>query len=304
MKHEALQEYKNEVTRYKLGVDLLRRSRYIDYPREVSIETQAVCNAACSFCPYPGLERKGTKMPDELIAKIIAELGEIPSELPFTISPFKVNDPLLDSRIFDIVGEINAKLPNVSIRMFTNGSPLSAKNIAKMAAAKRVEHLWVSLNEHEKAPYEKLMAISFDRTISNLDMLHKEMEVGNFPHKVVVSRVRDHSGKDEAFLNFVHGRYPRFGLGLIYKSAWLGQVTGLENVRLPPLIGCARWWELSITCTGKVSFCCMDGKAEHPIGDVTEASVLEIYNSPAYRRYREKFVTRLEGSPCLSCTHF
>lgn len=304
MNHVVLREYKREVKKYGEGIERLRQSSFLDYPHEVTIETQTVCNASCSFCPYPSLERKGTKMPDALVQKIIADLGAIPSDLPFIVSPFKVNDPLLDVRIFDIMGEINARLPNASLRVFTNGSPLTAKIIAKMADVKRVEHLWVSLNHHEKAAYEKLMGLPYERTIERLDLLHKEKAEGRFSHKVFVSRVRDHSLDDDGFLDFVRTRYPLFNLGIIYQSSWLGQVPGLANVRRPPLVGCVRWWEMSITATGQVSFCCMDGKCEYPTGDVSKQHVLEVYNSPAYRMYREKFVTRLEGSPCVACTHF
>lgn len=289
---------------YRAMLDRLKRSRYMDFPKEVSFETQTVCNAACSFCPYPELERKGDKMPDSLIAKIIDDLLEIPDDLPFTISPFKVNDPLLDVRLFDILGEVNARLPNAKIRIFTNGSPLTVKNISRVNAVKNVEHLWVSLNHYEAEPYEELMKIPLDRTLDNLDLLHKKKAEGEFTQDVWVSRVCDETAADQGFVNFVRDRYPLFGLGTIFKSEWLGQVPGLNSLRKTPLVGCARWWELSIISTGKVSFCCMDGKAEYPIGDVSESSVLEVYNNPAYRQYRERFITRAEGSPCLACTHF
>lgn len=297
-------QYRGALVDYRATVAALRQSRYLDYPKEVSIETQTVCNAACTFCPYPGLERKGTKMPDALISKIIDDLRAIPSDLPFIVSPFKVNDPLLDVRLFDICQEINAKLPNAKLRIFTNGSPLTEKNILKLTAVDKVEHLWISLNHHEAEPYEKLMQLPLDRTLGNLDLLHRKTAAGEFRHPVVVSRVRDHSPVDDAFLEFLADRYPLFSRGIIYQSEWLEQVPGLASVRTPPLVGCTRWWEMSITSTGVVSFCCMDGKAEHATGDVSKSTVLEVYNDPAYRRYREQFVTRMEGSPCMSCTHF
>ena len=57
---------------YQLGVERKRLSPYLDYPREVTIETLALCNAACEFCPYPDLERQGTRMSDALVEKICA----------------------------------------------------------------------------------------------------------------------------------------------------------------------------------------------------------------------------------------
>src|SRR6266568_9089325 len=54
------------VTDFVTQVELakIRRSPYLDYPQEVHIETFAYCNAKCTFCPYPTMERQGDKMPD------------------------------------------------------------------------------------------------------------------------------------------------------------------------------------------------------------------------------------------------
>jgi len=87
----------------KFHVEDLRRSAYMDFPKSVHLETFAKCNAACVFCPYPQLERKDVKMSDQMIDKIITDLQDIPDEHEFDISPHKVNEPLLDKRLFDIM---------------------------------------------------------------------------------------------------------------------------------------------------------------------------------------------------------
>src|SRR5690348_5429724 len=97
---------------YQRRVEAMRQSPYMDYPAHVHLETLSLCPAACYFCPYPTLERKGTVMPDELIAKIISDLKAIPQDLNFQLSPFKVNEPFLDNRLFDILRTVNRELPN------------------------------------------------------------------------------------------------------------------------------------------------------------------------------------------------
>ena len=83
---------------------------------------------------------------------------------------------------------------------------------------------------------------------------------------------------------------------MIRRGDWLGQVeTPIEHVAD---VKCIRWFELSITATGQVAHCCMDGQAEWPIGDVTEQHVLEIYNAPDYRRPRQAITSRREAEPC------
>jgi hypothetical protein len=300
---ETRRDFSKLVADYAEILKVFRQSRYMDYPKELSFETLTRCNAECWFCPSPTLERTGHKMPDVLIAKILRDLRDgMPADLPFIVSPFKVNEPLLDVRIFDILFEINARLPQATIRLFTNGSPLTLKHVGYLASVKNMEHLWVSLNECDPEKYEQTMKLPLKKTLANLDMLHQACAAGAFTHKVFVSRVCDETEEDQVFERFVRERYPLFGIGVMYRSEWLGEVSGLEPNRAVPMVGCARWYELSITSTGEVAFCCMDGKPAFPIGNVANENVLDIYNKPDYRKFREQFVTRLEGSPCLNCT--
>ena len=287
-------------------VDLakLRLSPYMDYPKEVHIETFAYCNAKCSFCPYPTMERQGDKMSDALIDKIIDDLRQIPSNIPFSIAPFKVNEPLLDRRIFTVCAKINQLLPNAELRLFTNGSPLTPGIIEKISACKNVSHLWISLNEVDAELYEKLMQLPLERTLQRLDVLHDLVRQGQFPHPVTISRVTDRTERDQAFKTFVQQHYPLFDLFMIGAGNWTGQVDFATDRRVPAA-GCFRWYELSIMASGKVALCCMDGEGKHVIGDVNTQSVLEVYNSPGYRKMRQfTFSRKAAAAPCDTCVYW
>ena len=271
------------------------REEYADQPHEVSIETLAQCNARCTFCPYPTLERIGTKLPDALIHRLIDEMAAF--KKPFFFSPFKVNEPLLDKRLLSICQTFNEKCPQGVLRIFSNGSTLTEKAIAGIAGLTRVVHLWVSLNEHRPEEYKSLMGLNFDQTAAKLDGLHKAVEEGRFPHPVVISRV----GMDVPFQYYVHERWPLFQIALIKHDAWIDYTTS-DKTEVPNT-PCGRWWELSITATGKAALCCMDGKGEYGFGDVNTHSLLEIYNHPTLKAWRDG-QTRLEaGPPCKGCTY-
>ena len=289
-----------QLLRAAVDLNVLRGSVYLEYPKEVSIETQAVCNAACTFCPYPTMERKGQKMSDDLLDKIITDLHEIPSDVKFGIAPFKVSDPFLDKRIFDLSKRINNELPNADLRFFTNGAPLTDKNIEKLREIENISHLWISLNDSNPERYEDLMGISFTKTIERMDSLHKVVKDG-YPHEVCVSRVQDFTTGDQEFLDFIRNRYPLFRAMVTKRSNWVGQVSTEIDETVPPL-ACGRWFELSIMATGKVALCCMDGDGKHIIGDVSSQSVLEIYNTPGYKKMRQ-FLSSRKGaaSPCDTC---
>jgi len=287
-------------------VDLakLRLSPYMNYPQEVHIETFAQCNAKCTFCPYPTMDRQGDKMPDALIEKIIDDLTQIPGNIPFNIAPFKVNEPFLDKRIFAVCARINERLPNAQLRLFTNGSPLTPAMIERIGAVKNVVHLWISLNEVDADAYHKLMQLPLERTLQKLDALHESVRQGTFPYPVKISRVTDRTERDQAFKTFVQHRYPLFGVFMIGEGNWSGQIQTRSERRVPGT-GCFRWYELSIMASGKVALCCMDGEGKHVIGDVNTQSVLDVYNSPGYRKMRQfTFSRKAAAAPCDSCVYF
>ena len=288
-----------ELKQYHQGVLALRQSQYLNWPAHVHLETLAQCNAACSFCPYPVLQRQGEKMPDALIEKVLQDLTAIPRGLPFQLSPFKVNEPFLDNRLFDILGAINHKLPNASITLTTNSTPITAKKLAQLAQVKKLGYLWISVNGHREVEYEKTMVLPYKRTMERLDMIHAAKSRGELPFRVVLSRVGDGTAADTEFVAWMKQRFALFETAVFQRGGWIGQVD-VPQIDVPD-VGCMRWFELSITATGVVAHCCMDGQAAYPLGDVNTQHVLDIYNAPAYRQLRERQQSRLGAAPCNQC---
>ena len=267
------------------------REHYLDQPNEISLETFALCNAACTFCPYPVLERKGEKMPDELIDRLIEQMAEFTE--PFYFSPFKVNEPLLDKRLAAICRKVTEQT-KAWVRIFTNGAPLTQRKIDEIAGLERIAHLWVSLNSHKPDEYKALMSLNFEKTAKRLDNLHEQ----DFPHPVVLSTV---GYPNEDFRYYCWQRWPKFESLAIQRSEWLGYTH--SQVEKVPDTPCSRWFELSIMASGVVSLCCMDGEGEYPLGDVNEQTLLEIYNNPAFKERRERLLSRHKVHPCSSCTY-
>jgi len=280
----------------------LRRSEYLDYPRSIHIETLAVCNANCTFCPYDSLARKGEKMSMELIEKIVVDLKEIPPHVKFNILPYKVSDPFLDHRIFDILALFEAELPNAGIVIITNGHALNQTNLEKLWRCGNVRSLTVSANHHDPDAYRDLMRIGQERLIERLKMLDQMVSDRPAPFQIRLTRVGDGSTDDLAFIKWCNQEFPHLPPQLTALNDWIGQVDPVE--RAVPDIGCNRWFDLSITATGKAAFCCMDGECAWPTGDVREQSVLEIYNSDYFRQFRAVGSSRRKlPNPCRDCIY-
>lgn len=272
---------------------------YLDYPRIVHIETMAVCNAACSFCPYPTMDRIGSRMSDEFIEKILTDLEDMPPELPFEISPFKINEPFLDVRLIDILKDINTRLPQAGLRMFSNGSPLTSKTLDRLSEIRNVRYLWISLNHYEEKAYGELMKLPFSRTLQRLDSIHER----ELPFQVVTSRVSDLTEADDAFCTFVEDRWPKFTPVLISQHGWLGSNVHPSIPTVVPNERCNRWHEIEITATGRVALCCVDAHAEFPLGDIHKQHILDVYNAPFFKQMRAGKMTRLAYDPCNRCTY-
>jgi hypothetical protein len=220
-------------------------------------------------------------MSDELLQKLIDEMATY--DKPFHFSPFKVNEPLLDKRLYRICKQVEQRTL-AHFRLFTNGAPLTQKHIDWIASLKRVTHLWVSLNAVED-DYEKIMQLPFATTAKRLDNLHRQ----DFPHPVVLSAV----GKD--IRQYCATRWPKFKVFIIREASWLGFLPETEVPDAP----CDRWYELSIMANGIVSLCCMDGEGRFPIGDVNHQTMLEVYENFTHRHH----TSRKELPVCKTCSY-
>lgn len=275
--------------------------QYLHQPREVSLETLALCNARCIFCPYPTLTRKGVEMSTGLISRCINEMSTW--SRPFFFSPFKVNEPFLDKRLQWICEEFERQCHAGRLRLFTNGSVLTPKNMQWMKTLMRVEHVWISLNSHCENEYEAIMGLRFDHTTRCMDELHAQMvTLSPFPHPVVVSKVaEDDATKNLAFYRYCVNRWPMFRCQIIKRDGWLGYIDP-SNSTVPDL-PCVRWYELSVLATGVVALCCMDGTGEFSIGDINQKSLLDVYNSPYWLSRRVTTISRRHFDPCARCTY-
>jgi len=270
----------------------------------VHLETQAQCNAQCEFCPYPRLARKGTKMPDSLIEKIIGELAGHPRKLPFLVAPYKVSDPFLEPRLFDIMALVAARLPQARIALITNGSPLTSEKMDRLAGFAHIAYLNVSLNADNADEYERVMGIPFERTLQRLDELHERAAKGPFRFPVRLTRVSAGKDADARYLAFTARRYPRFASLVVPRNDWIGEVVTPGANSAVPDAPCHRWFDLSIVADGEVAFCCMDGEAKYRKGNAARQHVLEIYNQPHLRELRQRLPSRQGAAdPCRRCTY-
>jgi len=286
---------------YQARAERLGRGRYLDYPLQVGIETLSVCNAACGFCPYPGMERKGQRMSDTLLDSLLGQIADLPHDLPVEVNFSRVNEPFLDTRVHAAAARVLREHPLAELWLFTNGSALTDRTIGRLESLGRVPIFIVSFNDHRREQYERVMRIPYERTVRNLDRLHESLSTGRLRFTPTISRVSDDPADDEDFLRWVAGRWPGFGCRVTPRFDWIGEAA--TSRRSIPPVACVQWFHLPVLASGLVAHCCIDHEGAHGIGDTNERTLLEIYNHPERRGLRADLARRLGVPVCGSCNH-
>lgn len=289
-----------EAAIHKTYTAVQKEDTWLNHPYSISLETYSKCNAACTFCPYPQLDRINKKLSDEVVYRIIDELSE--SVHPHHISMARINEPLLDVRFFDFTSCINKKLPNTGISLFSNGSTLHDKMINKLLSVKNLDYMVISLNDHRPAEYEASMKISFEKTMRRVRSLHERKSLGEIPFPIGLTRVGDGTTADQDFLKWAKKEFPKFGAQCLHQFEWVGGVAGVPYMG-GARAGCSQWFSLQINADGSESFCCIDSGSIDGGLNINTASVAEMYNQPWRRTLRERVMKRTEVRECATCTH-
>ncbi|GAB6053392.1 SPASM domain-containing protein [Magnetospira thiophila] len=262
--------------------------RRIQFPLGVGIETLALCNARCTFCIYPTMERVGDRMDDALFDKIIDDLTGIPQDLPFDINLSRVNEPMLDRRLYGFIARIKSKLPKASVNFPTNGSVLTERTVAKLSELGNLSHITVSLHETEPEVYERVLGIPFARTLAGLEILHRAKADGRVPFRVVLKKVGGDAAAKTAFALWCQTRFPLFQITFNDTTNWLGLIEADPDAPLNTS-PCAQWFNLMILADGRHALCCFDGTGRGGVGNVRDTHALVLYNNPQLVALRRRF---------------
>jgi len=286
---------------------LVWRTRNLDIPRIISLETVGRCNAKCGFCPHPMLDRKFEAMSDELFNKIIGEASRFPSDRFSGFGMHSVNEPFMDRKIFDRLMAINRFVPNAQIGITTNMNVMPPRFFERIRKVRQISEWIVSFNAANRSEYEETMHIDYRRTVSNIGRLLEENRASRFvPGPIRLSRVESGDERDRQFANQCAEVFSGFVRGVDFEPVTMGRTNWLGDVaETSPgyfhAYPCHQWVNLTVHCNGVVPHCCVDARAQFPFGDANKQSILEIYNNPYWKNLRESVSAREVVYPCKTC---
>ncbi len=254
---------------------------------QVEIQVASWCNRTCDFCPSGNFPIPKERMSMESVERIIAELERF--SFSGTIGLHLMCEPLLHNKIAEIITLFRQRLPDVFIRLESNGDALN-----KM---ERLGTLFdCGLNEALINCYDSQE--QFEERNRKLLELHPSggpiWYWNHWQRFPVTPKKKWRLVRLRAFYEA--------GFTL---SSWAGLVE-LANPKEEPFplsLPCSRPTKrLHLNYLGEVLVCNMDWKNEVIVGNLIKQSLEEVINSPILLNYRYHLDNRNRDHPlCKRC---
>lgn len=242
---------------------------YSGYPlfKTVYFEVRSRCNGRCAFClgSVDHDDREDISMSFSLYASVIQQLKDL--EYTGRISYHVTNEPLLFKELDSFISYARQEVPNVIPDILTNGILLTEERAQRLIDS-GIKELYV--NHYTKIPEcmpQKL--INIGRLCSKANVLYEAYV--RYSEDVLNSRGGTSPNKKPGDIPFANCMYPLV--------------------------------QMNINGKGLVSKCCADVRFSDPMGDVTQDTLVNIWNGPKFTNVREKLLlgARNELPGCREC---
>ena len=259
------------------------RMPYAEKPRFIQMETVTKCNASCDFCPQNEIFRDPARMPESTWKKIVDDTRG----LGITYRPFLTNEPFVDKRQPEIVRYIKENDPTARVEFNTNGELVTeALGIALLEAG--VDIMRFSIDGLSRETYEpSRKGVNYDRVMERTQIFLKNWDEGGYRDKVFTElrmiEVPENRHEIEAYRDFWGPKCSEVLVTQLYQWPWTGQQR--QDVVMKPCLKVLD--EMFFYTNGLATICCWDVHERAVIGNVTEQSVMEIWEGYAANCLRD-----------------
>lgn len=294
------------------------RNMHRGLPVAISIEPTTSCNLRCPECPsgLRSFTRPTGMLQPELNRMLIEQLR---SSLTYITYYFQ-GEPYLNPVFLDMVSQ--ATKHGIYTATSTNAHYLTDE-ICERTIQSGLKRLVISIDGVDQESYAKYrVGGKLDKVIEGTrNLLEWKRRTGKrYPYVIWQFIVFKHN---EHQIPEIRQLAKQIGVDkLAIKTAQLYGFEDKENllpsptysryekgadgvqIRNPLLNHCWRMWHACVvTWDGKVSPCCFDKDASHPLGDVNTESFLAIWGGARYRQFRNTILKSRSGIEiCRNCT--
>lgn len=279
----------------------------LPFPRVIQIQTKSGCNAKCVFCPNSLVGPRLThgEMEWELFTKIAQEITHHPVA---RISPYLMNEPLLDRRLGDKIRYLAERKHTATIIKINSNGALLDEEMGEQLIESGLDRINFSVHGIRKETYEsQMVGLKLERVLENIDrFLELKKRKGATKPRVRVTMVRTKAIEEELpeIMAYWKARGVRVNVRPLENRAMKEiAATGLNPRNWKPFSFCNRLFEQAyILYNGDVVLCCVDWERTTILGNLKEQSLEEIWNSPRFMEIRKRYLAGdLKGLLCQKC---
>ena len=289
-------------------------------PRSVKIEISPRCNYRCGFCALRTREvQPKWDMDFGLFKRITREMRDAGVE---EIGVFYLGESFMNPRLLvDCIAYLKRELEMPYVFLTSNAS-MSFPEAVEECMKAGLDSLKWSVNAADEAQFEHIMGVSgklFHRALENIKAAWEVRAARGHRTGLYASSIKyggAQQEKMEALLTehvrpYVDQHYwlPLYSMGAFAtrREAELGyRPTAGNQGRIEalrePLPCWSAFTEGHVTADGKLSACCFDATAHWTMGDLTQLSFMDAWNSEAFVKLRAAHLKRdVRGTVCEKC---
>ncbi|MCX5695175.1 MAG: radical SAM/SPASM domain-containing protein [Candidatus Omnitrophica bacterium] len=275
----------------------------IDKPKNLILELTNICNLKCKICNRPSQESPVGSMQLSLATELIKRAYDCGID---QVAFHTVGEPLVYPYLKEVL--TFAKKLGYPIMISTNANLLTKEN-SDMLLDVGIDRLRISLEGTDEKYNEVREGGDFNKVIKNLEYFHKKRHGHpNIRLDLTYVITRDTVECIKSFLEKYSYLFdeiiftPLINQGNMQNDYVKNRsIILFKNNRYP----CFNLWTtMYVTFNGDVSVCCVDYNHKLIIGNVHDSSLLDLWNSDAYKQYRrlnrEGKVNKIKY--CSNCT--
>ena len=246
-------------------------------PEAVFLQTINRCNARCVICPYKDtyVHAPTEVMPLELYEKILRELTPA---YEGHIGLYLHCEPLLDSRLPELITLAKERCPMSSVAISTNASLLDEENTGKICNSP-LDSITFNINGGTRETYEKMMPpLKWDTAIGNIEYFLKQ-----FKNRKDINFIKTNDNFQESEL--LKAIFPDV---TVVDQYWAVNRGGSVAINKPQdaknrfkstVKKCKQLSaNLSITSDGSLLLCCNCWAKEVVLGNAHDSNIMDLWN--------------------------
>lgn len=291
-------------------------------PYSLVIDPCNLCNFRCRFCAMQtadaDLSYKKQLMPMDLYKKIVDDIAAFPDQLKM-LRIAANGEPLLHPELPEMIRCAKEKGVSEFIEIVTNGSKLEPRLNERLIES-GLDRIRISIEEISEEGYREMAGVNIDleQLRSNIRDLYERSARAGGSCEVYVKTVDaavNTKEKEETFYRLFGDICHRIWIDHVI-PIWSGwgdiderfelQQIGLHGQVMQKTTVCPTpFYSLIINPDGVVTLCCSDWQRKLVIGDLTQQSLLDVWNGDLLRTF---WIDMLSGNKnkyemCAKCRY-